>query len=131
MGAAGSGKTVLIKRIVEQCALRGVSAIVLDPNDDLGRLGDPWPNAPEAWTDEHASEAQRYFAETEVVVWTPGLNRGRPLSFHPLPDFGPVLNDEDDFRRLLTSAVAALAPQAGVRGSSGRAIQQLGVLEGI
>jgi hypothetical protein len=128
VGAAGSGKTVLVKRIVEQCALRGVSAIVLDPNDDLGRLGDPWPSAPEGWTDEQEREAQHYFAETEVVVWTPGLHRGRPLSFHPLPDFGPVLGDDDDFARLLTSTVAAIAPQAGVRGNSARATQQLGVL---
>jgi len=128
VGAAGSGKTVLVKRFVEQCALRGVSAIVLDPNDDLGRLGDRWPKAPEGWADEHERESRRYFAEAEVVVWTPGLSRGRPLSFHPLPDFGPVLGDEDDFRRLLTSTVAALAPQAGVRGASGRATQQLGVL---
>ena len=27
----GSGKTVLIRRLVEECALRGVSSIVLDP----------------------------------------------------------------------------------------------------
>jgi len=128
VGAAGSGKTVLIKRIVEQCALRGVSAIVLDPNDDLGRLGDPWPTPPKDWTDQHEREARRYFAEVEVFVWTPGLRRGRPLSFHPLPDFAPVLTDEDDFRRLLTSTVASLASHAGVRGSSGRATQQLGVL---
>jgi hypothetical protein len=32
---SGSGKTVLLRRIVEECALRGVSAIVLDPNNDL------------------------------------------------------------------------------------------------
>ncbi|WP_155060494.1 helicase HerA domain-containing protein [Streptomyces blattellae] len=129
VGAAGSGKTVLIKRIVEQCALRGVSAIVLDPNDDLARLGDPWPRSPDGWTDEEERDARHYFEEAEVVVWTPGLSRGRPLSFHPLPDFGPVLGDEDDFPRLVMSTVTALAPHAGVRGSSARAIQQLGVLK--
>jgi hypothetical protein len=128
VGASGSGKTVLLKRIVEQCALRGVSAIVLDPNDDLGRLGDPWPSAPDAWTDEHEREAQRYFSETETVVWTPGLTRGRPLSFHALPDFGPVLSDEDDLARLLNSTVAVLAVAVGVRGISARATQQMGVL---
>jgi uncharacterized protein DUF87 len=129
VGAAGSGKTVLIKRLVEQCALRGVSAIVLDPNDDLARLGDPWPRPPQGWTDEQEREAQRYFADVEVVVWTPGLNRGRPISFHPLPDFGPVLDDEDDFPRLVRSTVTSLAPHAGVRGGSARATQQLGVLK--
>ncbi len=129
IGAAGSGKTVLLKRLIEQCALSGVSAIVLDPNDDLGRLGDPWPTAPDGWTERQENEARRYFADTEVIVWTPGLTRGRPLSFHPLPDFGPVLDDVDDFTRLLTLTVATLAPQAGIRGKSGRATQQLGVLK--
>ncbi|MHB9757426.1 helicase HerA domain-containing protein [Streptomyces sp. BYX5S] len=129
LGASGSGKTVLIKRLVEQCALRGVSAIVLDPNGDLARLGDPWSRAPKDWTDDHERDARRYFADVEVVVWTPGLNRGRPISFHPLPDFAPVLDDEDDFPRLVRSTVAVLAPHAGVRGSSARAIQQLGVLK--
>ncbi|MEU4220880.1 helicase HerA domain-containing protein [Actinoplanes sp. NPDC026623] len=129
VGAAGSGKTVLVKHLIEQCALQGVSAIVLDPNDDLGRLGDRWPQAPEGWTKEQGEKAKRYFEKTEVLVWTPGLRRGRPLSFHPLPDFGPVLGDDDDFKRLIASTVAGLAPQAGIRGSSARAIQQLGVLQ--
>ena len=40
---SGSGKTVLIRRLIEECALNGVSAIVLDPNNDLARLGDTWP----------------------------------------------------------------------------------------
>lgn len=129
VGAAGSGKTVLVKRIIEQCALRGISAIVLDPNDDLGRLGDTWPSAPDGWTDEQESEARRYFSGTEVVIWTPGLSRGRSLSFHPIPNFDPVLGDVDDFARLLTSTVASLASQAGIRGNSARATQQLGVLQ--
>ena len=46
---SGSGKTVLIRRLVEECALQGVSAIVLDPNNDLARLGDPWPEPPAGW----------------------------------------------------------------------------------
>ncbi|MFJ9089894.1 helicase HerA domain-containing protein [Streptomyces sp. NPDC102384] len=129
VGASGSGKTVLIKRLVEQCALRGVSAIVLDPNQDLARLGDRRSSPPKDWTDDHERDARRYFADVEVVVWTPGLNRGRPLSFYPLPDFGPVLDDEDDFPRLVRSTVTSLAPHAGVRGSSARATQQLGVLK--
>ncbi|GAA3560806.1 DUF87 domain-containing protein [Nonomuraea rosea] len=128
VGASGSGKTVLTKHLVEQSALRGVSAIVLDPNDDLARLGDPWPDPPDQWTVEREHDAQRYFAGTEVIVWTPGLNRGRPLSFPPIPDFGPVLGEEDDFRRLLDSTIATLAPQAGVRGNTARATQQLGLL---
>jgi hypothetical protein len=128
VGATGSGKTVLIKHLVEQCALRGVSAIVLDPNDDLGRLGDPWPSPPDGWTDERDREARRYFDDTQVLVFTPGLPRGRPLTFPPLPDFTSVLADEADFGRLLTTAVSTLAPVARIRGDNARATQQLGVL---
>ncbi|GLY19901.1 ATPase [Kineosporia sp. NBRC 101677] len=129
VGAVGSGKTVLIRRLIEQCALHGVSAIVLDPNGDLGRLGDRWPITPKGWTDEHERDAQRYFAETEVKVWTPGINRGRPLAFHSIPDFSSVVSDRDDFSRLLASTVAALAPDAGIRGTTARSTQQRGVLQ--
>src|SRR5262249_33221648 len=68
---SGSGKTVLIRRIVEECALAGVSSIVLDPNNDLARLGDPWPSPPEGWAKGDADRAHRYLAGTEVLVWTP------------------------------------------------------------
>ncbi len=129
IGAAGSGKTMLIKRMIEESALRGISTIVLDPNDDLGRLGDPRPDATTSLTDEEASRAARYFTETEVVVWTPGLGRGRPLVFPPIPDFRPMLADDDDFNRLLTSTAAALESQAGIQGKSSRAIQQRGLLK--
>src|SRR5262249_54197799 len=81
---SGSGKTVLLRRIVEECALRGVSAIVLDPNNDLARLGDAWPQPPQDWRPGDAHRAAEYFATTEVVVWTPGRVGGRPLRFHPL-----------------------------------------------
>ena len=42
----GSGKTVLLRRILEEAALLGVPAIVLDTNNDLARLGQPWPTVP-------------------------------------------------------------------------------------
>jgi hypothetical protein len=44
---SGSGKTVLLRRIVEECALRGVSAIVLDPNNDLSQFVDVLAELPE------------------------------------------------------------------------------------
>jgi hypothetical protein len=56
---------------VEECALLGVSAIVLDPNNDLARLGDPWPEPPAGWRPGDADRAARYLAGTEVLTWTP------------------------------------------------------------
>ncbi|MGW4947126.1 ATP-binding protein [Actinoplanes sp. NPDC004185] len=121
---SGSGKTVLIRRLVEECALQGVSAIVLDPNNDLSRLGDPWPAAPPGWNAADTARSAEYLRSTEVVVWTPRRESGRPLSFQPLPDFAEMLDDADAFTAGIDGAVAALAPRAKVDGSTAKA--QLG-----
>jgi len=121
---SGSGKTVLIRRLVEECARQGVSAIVLDPNNDLARLGDPWPEPPAGWGQGDAERAADYLANTDVVVWTPRRESGRPLSFQPLPDFRGVVDDPDEFGLAVDAAVASLAPRAKVDGATPRA--QLG-----
>jgi Helicase HerA, central domain len=125
---SGSGKTVLLRRIVEECALLGVSVIVLDPNNDLARLGDAWPEPPAQWGPGDAELAERHLAETDVVVWTPGRSAGRPLAFQPLPDFAGVLDDEDEFGAAVEVALAALAPQARLTGSTVKANIGLAVL---
>lgn len=125
---SGSGKTVLLRRIVEECALRGVSAIVLDPNNDLARLGDAWPQPPEGWRPGDERSAAEYLATTEVVVWTPGRVGGRPLSFHPLPDFAQVREDADEFRASVEAAVACLVPHARVANGTKTAVRARAVL---
>ncbi|MEU8283741.1 DUF87 domain-containing protein [Micromonospora sp. NPDC048905] len=125
---SGSGKTVLIRRLVEECAREGVSAIVLDPNNDLARLGDAWPTPPSGWGTGDAERATDYLAHTEVVVWTPRVTAGRPLSFQPLPDFTSLRDWPDEFDQAVRSAVEALAPRAGVDRSSRLAQQGKAVL---
>jgi hypothetical protein len=125
---SGSGKTVLMRRIVEECALRGVSAIVLDPNNDLARLGEGWPEPPAAWQRGDELAAREYLAGTDVVVWTPGRAAGRPLSFHPLPDFAGVLDDPDEFGAAVEASVATLAPHARIAGTTSRASRSKAVL---
>ncbi|WP_327039367.1 helicase HerA domain-containing protein [Micromonospora maris] len=118
---SGSGKTVLIRRIVEECALRGVSAIVLDPNNDLARLGEAWPAAPSGWGPDDPDRAAAYLSGTDVVIWTPGRQAGRPLAFQPLPRFTDVLDDPDGFTAAVNAAVATLAPHARVDGGTDKA----------
>ncbi|MFI6302263.1 helicase HerA domain-containing protein [Amycolatopsis thailandensis] len=125
---SGSGKTVLLRRIVEECALRGVSAIVLDPNNDLARLGDAWPEPPDDWLPGDAVKSAEYLANTEVVVWTPGRAGGRPLSFHPLPDFAEVREDADEFAASVEAAVARLVPHARVANGTKGAVRGRAVL---
>jgi hypothetical protein len=125
---SGTGKTVLLRRIIEECALQGVSAIVLDPNNDLARMGDAWPEPPDGWRPGDAGSAADYLAGTEVVVWTPGRASGRPLSFHPLPDFAGVRDDEDEFTAAVEAAVARLVPHARVGGGAKAAVRGRAVL---
>jgi hypothetical protein len=127
---SGSGKTVLIRRLIEECALHGVSAIVLDPNNDLARLGDAWPEPPAQWRDGDAGKAAGYLEKTDVIVWTPGRESGRPLSFQPLPNFAEVLDDSDEFEQALESATASLAPRAHVAGTTAKATRGEAVLRG-
>ncbi|WP_052070449.1 helicase HerA domain-containing protein [Rhodococcoides fascians] len=125
---SGSGKTVLIRRLLEECALKGVSAIVLDPNNDLSRLGVEWPTGERTWPDGDEAKARDYFGGSEVVVWTPRRNAGRPLSFQPLPNFADVIDDPDEFDSAVESALASLAPQAMAIGRTAKGRQMMAVL---
>jgi hypothetical protein len=125
---SGSGKTVLIRRLVEECALQGVSSIVLDPNNDLARLGDAWPRTPAGWQRGDDVKAADYLDHTDVVIWTPRREAGRPLSFRPLPDLAAVAGDPDEFGLALDTAVAALAPRARADGATAKAERARAVL---
>lgn len=125
---SGSGKTVLIRRLVEECALQGVSTIVLDPNNDLARLGDAWPEPPAGWSAGDAARSAEYLAHTDVVVWTPRREAGRPLTFQPLPEFATIRDDADEFGAAIDAAVASLAPRAKVDGGTAKAMRGQAVL---
>ena len=125
---SGSGKTVLLRRIIEECALRGVSAIVLDPNNDLARLGEGWPEPPAAWSGRDAARARDYLDNTDVVIWTPRRQAGRPLTFRPLPQFAEVVDDPDDFDAAIDAAVGAMAPRLVAGRSAAKADEETAVL---
>ena len=72
---------------------------------------------PRGWTATPSGPAD-YLAGTDVVVWTPRRESGRPLTFQPLPDFGAVLDDVDEFNAAVDAAVEALAPRVGVQRAS-------------
>ncbi|WP_405165911.1 DUF87 domain-containing protein [Nocardia sp. NBC_01499] len=111
---SGSGKTVLLRRLVEEVAIHGVSSILIDTNNDLSRLGDRWPSMPDGWGNNDPDRADRYFADTEVIIWTPRREAGRPLALNPLPDFGGVLDDPDEFRTSIDASVAGLISRTGL-----------------
>jgi len=125
---SGSGKTVLLRRIIEECALQGVSTIVLDPNNDLARLGDAWPQPPQSWADGDHERAREYLDSTDVVLWTPRRQGGRPLTFRPLPEFAAVIDDPDDFDAAIDAAVGAIAPRLMAGKGPQKASEETAVL---
>ena len=125
---SGGGKTILLKRLVEEAALLGIPSILIDPANDLAQIGDPWPaDPPVSWLPEDAERARRYHSQTEVVIWTPGRSAGRPLQLAPLPDLAAAADDEDQLNTAVAMAASTLEEHA-VTGSSETAKKKQGVL---
>lgn len=119
LAGSGSGKTVLLRRLIEAAALEGIPAIVLDTNNDLARLGDAWPQPPDGWWPGDAERAARYLERAEVRIWTPRLAAGAPLALSPLPDFAAVAGDADELDKAVAMAAATLKPLVGASGTRG------------
>lgn len=116
LAGSGSGKTVLLRRIVEEAALIDIPSIVLDINNDLARLGDAWPSRPDGFSDEDAAKAAAYRKRAGVVIWTPGRNSGRPISLKLIPDFSAIGDDPDEREKAVEMARATLTPFVGRTG---------------
>lgn len=117
LAGPGSGKTVFMRRVVEEAALLGIPSIVLDPNNDLSRLGEPWPTRPEAWNNADAEKAKKYHDFADVVIWTPGVSSGNPITLNLLPDFSSVedSDERDQAIEMARATLSQLLPGSGVR----------------
>ncbi len=128
LAGSGSGKTVLIKRIIEEAALLGIPSIVIDGANDLARMGDSWPSTPTSSSDQDQFKADQYFQRTEVIVWTPGKESGNGLSLEPLPDFGAVASDSEELEQACDMARDALQ-EIVASGNSDGAKMKRGILK--
>ncbi len=131
---SGSGKTVFLKRVVEEAALMGIPSIVIDGANDLSRLGDPWPERPEAFTDDDAAKAARYHRSTEVAVWTPGARSGNPMRLNPLPDFtalsGNSVEELEEERSAAIDMATSSLSDLIIKGRGTTAQKQAAILKG-
>jgi len=81
VGMTGSGKTGLCIGLLEEAAIDGVPALVIDPKGDLGNLALTFPDLAPAdfvpWVEEEAAQRQgiskEELAETEAKKWRDGL----------------------------------------------------------
>ena len=104
IGMTGSGKTGLSIALLEEAAIDGIPAIVVDPKGDLGNLllqfpslgsADfaPWaPHGSSAddearrWKDglaawgQDGARIERLKSAAEIAIYTPGSRAGRPIS---------------------------------------------------
>ncbi len=130
---SGSGKTVFLKRVIEEAALLGIPSLVLDGANDLSRLALPWPEPPSGLVATDSEKARAYFARAEVVVWTPGVSNGNPLRLEPLPDFtGHATTPEEreaELEMALEIATSSIADMI-IDGTSGTAKKQTAILKG-
>jgi len=127
LAGSGSGKTVLLRRLVEEAALMGIPSILIDGANDLARMGDPWPERPGAWSETDTTKAGRYHRDVETVIWTPGREKGRPLTLEPLPDLGAVADDPDELEQAVAMAIDAFR-EIAAPGNSLTARKKIGIL---
>ncbi len=125
LAGPGSGKTVFMRRVIEEAALLGIPSVVLDPNNDLSRLDDVWPARPDSWSEEDAAKAEKYRANTDVVIWTPGVSGGNPMTLKLLPDFASI-DDADEREQAIDMARTTLSPF--LPGSGVKANRMQGIL---
>jgi hypothetical protein len=127
LAGAGSGKTVLLRRMIEEAALRGVPSVVIDCANDLATLDEEWPSPPEGWSPGDGEKARDYHRLREVVVWTPGRESGNPISLEPLPDLAALAQDPEELEAAVTLVRDSLAPVVAP-GQAAAARNKLGVL---
>ena len=138
LGMTGSGKTGLGVTLLEEAALDGIPAIVVDPKGDLASLMLAFPDLAPAsfapWVPpgedasqiaadhrarleafgQDAARVGRYASSVERIVYTPGARFGRPLS--PLPSLAAPSASETDADALRERAVTTTSAFLGLAG---------------
>jgi hypothetical protein len=105
LGGSGSGKSVTVRRLVEEAALAGIPSIVVDCAQDMCFFDQVWSSPPPGWQEGDPARAAQFSQCVEQIVWTPGsLSSGNPLSFRPLPDFTDVRDDPEDLQDAVAMA---------------------------
>jgi energy-coupling factor transporter ATP-binding protein EcfA2 len=116
LGGPGSGKTTLALNVLEQLALQGVPAILVDRKGDLaGYASDAfWTSTP---GDARRAARQAALRERlDVALFTPGHPGGRPLAIPIVPDGLDALPDFDR-QQATRHAAEALAGMLDYRQS--------------
>jgi len=126
LAGAGSGKTVLLYRLVEEAALRGIPSVVVDCANDLCSFDEPKDSSPH-WQPGDEILARRFRESSEMILWTPGKESGNPLTLQPLPDFDAVRGDPEELQDALLMANASLS-EIVAKGANQKSDMKRGIL---
>ena len=105
LGSSGCGKTVALKVLIEELCINNVPTIAIDPHGDISSLVYLEENI-DLLKDKGISETHiKSFKENaEVMIWTPGSEKGLPLCINPLQFNDMPQNLEDRIQYLSYSA---------------------------
>lgn len=108
LGASGSGKTVFVKAVLEECIREGIPLLLIDIQGDLASLalmGDRKQvedrGTPGSYYDEVKNNAQ-------VAIFTPASTKGIPISMNPLKA-PPTGLDREDVIQAIDSVAETIA----------------------
>jgi hypothetical protein len=128
LGGSGSGKSVTVRRLVEEAALLGIPSIIVDCAQDMACFDECWPEPPPFWRDGDRERAGRFHKLVDQIVWTPGsLSSGNPLNLRPMPDFAPVKDDAEELHDAVMMVCDGLRGIVA-QGSSQKSQNKEGVL---
>jgi hypothetical protein len=146
IGMTGSGKTGLSIALLEEAAIDGIPAIVVDPKGDLGNLllafpelrdedfarwappgvdaaseASKWRAGLAEWGQD-AARIQRLRAAADITLYTPGSRAGRPISITgslaaPPPE---VRGDAELVNERITQVATSLLGLVGVTAEPGK-----------
>lgn len=94
LGSSGSGKTVLSKVLVEECAKNRIPALIVDPQGDLASLA--MHADPETLREKGISleDYEQFKENSQVRIYTPISRKGVPICLNPF-NFEKGLSEED------------------------------------
>ncbi|MGC1272815.1 MAG: DUF87 domain-containing protein [Planctomycetaceae bacterium] len=127
LGGSGSGKSVTVRRVVEEAALLRIPSIIIDAARDMMLFDEHWPKPQNIWQDGDAEKAKAFHEGSEMFVWTPGRETGNPLLLEPLPDFSPLADDAEELDAAVQMAAGGLT-NIVAPGSSQKSQTKQGIL---
>jgi len=99
LGASGSGKTYLGKKILEEALLKGYSTIIIDPQGDLCSMVLP---------EDGETDYTSLIKNLNWKIFTPGSEKGIKLSINPLATPSKSSLEDEDYRNAILDNTSLL-----------------------